>query len=306
VLPALERGAVVITDRYLDSSVAYQGAGRDLEGPDVARLSRWATEGLTPDLTVLLDLPAEAGLARVEQPDRVESEPHAFHERVRDRFLEQARLGGARYLVLDGTEAPTQIASEIRARLEPLLPMTRREHEEIEARRRAEEEQRAQQEAAAAEERARRAAADAAERERLAAVRRAEEQARRAAEETAREQARAEKERRRIAEHEERERRRAAVEAERAAAAAERARRAMEDAEERRRTAETRAGATAGPNAGASAGSSADSSAGVESGGRAPVDPPTRPMSLADELFGGDDPDETIHMPRVNDPRDRP
>ena len=101
VVPALERGAVVLCDRYIDSSVAYQGAGRDLSPGDVARVSRWATEGLLPDLTVVLDLPPGVGLGRVVTPDKLESEPQEFHERVRDRFLEQARRGGARYLVVD-------------------------------------------------------------------------------------------------------------------------------------------------------------------------------------------------------------
>ena len=85
VRPALERGAVVITDRYVDSSLAYQGAGRDLRAGRGARLSRWATGGLRPDLTVLLDLDPAVGLAarRPATPDRLEAESLAFHERVR-------------------------------------------------------------------------------------------------------------------------------------------------------------------------------------------------------------------------------
>ena len=124
VRPALELGHVVITDRYLDSSVAYQGAGRDLAGAEVARLSRWATDGLQPHLTVLLDVPAEAGLARVDAPDRLESEPRDFHDRVRERFLELARRGGSRYLVVDGTRPADEITETIKARLEPVLPLS--------------------------------------------------------------------------------------------------------------------------------------------------------------------------------------
>jgi len=103
--PALERGAVVITDRYVDSSLAYQGAGRELDPHEIRRLSRWATDGLYPDLTVLLDVPPEVGLARATGPgDRLEAEAMAFHERVRQSFLDLARRGRDRYLVLDVSE----------------------------------------------------------------------------------------------------------------------------------------------------------------------------------------------------------
>ncbi|MDQ1664397.1 MAG: dTMP kinase [Actinomycetota bacterium] len=304
ILPALERGAVVITDRYIDSSVAYQGGGRELAAPELARLSRWATAGLTPDLTVLLDLPATDGLARVQEPDRLESEPQEFHDRVRERFLEQARRGGARYLVVDATGTPEAIAAAVQERLDPLLPISASEQRELDGRRRREEEQRrlaaeerARQEAARAEELARRQAAEAQERERSAAVQRAEDQARRAAAETARQEAHAEKERQRAAHTEKRERRRAEAEVERAAAAADRARRAMEEAESRRQSAETRA---AGQHRAAGDTSTPAPDA-------APVDPPTRKLSLADELFGAGDDDattETIHLPRVNDARE--
>ena len=92
IRPALERGAVVVSDRYVDSSIAYQGAGRELEPGDVARISRWATDGLRPDLTVLLDLPPEVALQRVDIPDRLESESIDFHERVRAHFLSLAAV----------------------------------------------------------------------------------------------------------------------------------------------------------------------------------------------------------------------
>ena len=87
IRPALDKGEIVITDRYFDSSVAYQGAGRVLLPAEVARISRWATESLTPTLTIIMDLPAEIGLARLDSTDRLESEPLAFHERVRQEYL---------------------------------------------------------------------------------------------------------------------------------------------------------------------------------------------------------------------------
>jgi dTMP kinase len=106
IRPALERGAVVITDRYVDSSLAYQGGGRTLDLGEVRRLSRWATDGLSPDLTVLLDIDPEVGLARATGPgDRLEAEAVTFHRRVRHAFLELARHGRDRYVVIDVTEA---------------------------------------------------------------------------------------------------------------------------------------------------------------------------------------------------------
>ena len=305
VRPALLLGHVVVTDRYLDSSVAYQGAGRDLAGTDVARLSRWATDGLQPDLTVLLDVPAAEGLSRVEAPDRLESEPLDFHERVRERFLDLARRGGNRYLVVDGTRPASEITQEIIGRLVTMLPPSQQQLREAEearvaeqerlrlaeearrleaARRRAEEQERTRQEAAEAEERLARAAAEAAtlaeqrrrqeeaeeaERARLAALAAAESQ--RAHEEHALERARHAEERRRQKE---------AARAERAQA--------------HRHRLDERAARHARP----------------EPVGRA-EDPPTREMSLADELFGAggaDDTtidqydaldDRTVQLPRV-------
>ena len=107
--PALSRGAVVITDRYVDSSLAYQAAGRDLDEQEVRRLSRWATRGLTPDLTVLLDLDPATGLDRATGPgDRLEAEALEFHERVRAQFLDLARRGRNRYLVVDVSTADAE------------------------------------------------------------------------------------------------------------------------------------------------------------------------------------------------------
>ena len=106
IRPALSRGAVVITDRYVDSSLAYQAAGRDLDEHEVRRLSRWATRGLTPDLTLLLDVDPAVGLGRATGPgDRLEAEALEFHERVRAQFLDLARRGRHRYVVIDVTAA---------------------------------------------------------------------------------------------------------------------------------------------------------------------------------------------------------
>ena len=92
IAPALERGAVVVTDRYVDSSLAYQGRGRNLPIAEIAGLNQWATGGLRPDLTILLDLPPMAGLVRrAPSADRLEAEPTEFHERVREGFLALAR-----------------------------------------------------------------------------------------------------------------------------------------------------------------------------------------------------------------------
>jgi dTMP kinase len=124
ILPALERGAVVVTDRYVDSSLAYQGAGRALELAEVARLSRWATGGLRPDLTLLLDIDPAVGLARIQGlPDRIELESLAFHQRVRQGFLDLAAADPDRYLVVPATDPPEQVHAIVRSRLEPLLPV---------------------------------------------------------------------------------------------------------------------------------------------------------------------------------------
>lgn len=125
VRPALERGAVVITDRFLDSSVAYQGAARQLGHDDVRQLSVWAVEGLVPDLTVLLDVPTGEGRARRgDIHDRLEREADDFHDRVRGTFLELAGREPDRYLVLDGTLPPEELAASVRARVGALLEAT--------------------------------------------------------------------------------------------------------------------------------------------------------------------------------------
>jgi dTMP kinase len=121
VAPALSRGAVVITDRYVDSTLAYQGAGRDLVDREVERIARWATSDLRPHLTVVLDLPPQQGLTRFEERDRIEAESVAFHERVREMFLRLATGSPEHYLVLDARRPVEEIAAAIQARVRPLL-----------------------------------------------------------------------------------------------------------------------------------------------------------------------------------------
>jgi len=125
VRPALERGDVVVQDRYIDSSVAYQGAGRVLGGDEVRDLSRWAVEGLAPDLTVLLDLDEAAARSRLDASrttyDRLEAEAQDFHARVRAAFLAIADAEPERFLVVDATLPVDAIAASVRARVETLL-----------------------------------------------------------------------------------------------------------------------------------------------------------------------------------------
>ena len=125
VRPALERGDVVIQDRYLDSSVAYQGAGRVLDATEIRDLSLWATGGALPDVTVLLDLDPRSARARLDADDkpydRLEAERGEFHERVRAAFLELAAAEPERFLVLDATLPAADLAAAVRARVEPLL-----------------------------------------------------------------------------------------------------------------------------------------------------------------------------------------
>jgi len=109
ILPALIRGAVVICDRFADSSLAYQGYARGIDLDTVKMLNTYATSGLKPDLTILLDLPAEIGLARQTKVDRVSSEKLAFHEAVRNGFLEIARAESERFIVIDATKSIDEI-----------------------------------------------------------------------------------------------------------------------------------------------------------------------------------------------------
>jgi dTMP kinase len=117
IRPALDRGDVVITDRYFDSSIAYQGAGRTLSSNEVARISRWATESLYPTLTIILDQPADIGLKRKTNADRLESESIDFHNRVRQEYLQLASFDPERYLVIDARKPIEEIHIEIVARI---------------------------------------------------------------------------------------------------------------------------------------------------------------------------------------------
>ena len=193
VRPALERGAIVLTDRHVDSSIAYQSGGRGLVADEVAALSAFATEGVRPDLVVLLDLdPAVARARREErtgQADKLEAEAGDFHERVRATFLARAKADPARYLVLNADQTARILTGAIQDRLDQLLPPS--EAEAAKAAQRA-----AELEAAVAKEREYREAKEAAER----AEREAEELARK--ERLEREMAErhaAEQERRRLA-----------------------------------------------------------------------------------------------------------
>ncbi|MFI6653748.1 dTMP kinase [Streptomyces sp. NPDC050529] len=239
VRPALERGAIVISDRYIDSSVAYQGAGRDLAPTEIARISRWATSGLVPHLTVLLDVDPQTARERfTEAPDRLESEPPEFHARVRSGFLTLAAADPTRYLVVDAGQEPEAITTVVRHRLDHLLPLSEAEIKaREEARKAAEEEARR----LAEEEAARKAEEERLERERqeqLAKLRAEEEERKRREEEEARrreaerqaEEARQRaEEARRVAEEE-----RARIEAEDAAREAEQARLRRQAEEEAR------------------------------------------------------------------------
>lgn len=125
IRPALAAGEVVISDRYFDSSIAYQGAGRVLEPGEVARISRWATESLFPTLTIIIDLPAEIGLGRLKSKDRLEAQPLAFHERVRQEFLQLSLLDPERYFIVDGNKSIEDIHSDIITRVSEIGALKR-------------------------------------------------------------------------------------------------------------------------------------------------------------------------------------
>ena len=118
ISPALANGRVVVTDRYVDSAIAYQGAGRDLGSDEVATIQRWAVGGLVPDLTVVLDVPAGTGRSRRgDVHDRLEAEDDTFHEAVRAHFLALAAAEPDRYLVVDATLPAEEIHARVVARL---------------------------------------------------------------------------------------------------------------------------------------------------------------------------------------------
>jgi len=119
IRPALDRGEVVVCDRFTDATLAYQGGGRTIPEPFLTSLNEWATGGLKPDRTYLIDVPIELGLARAKQrtgtqPDRFESESRAFFEAVRTRYLEIARREPERIVVLRGTDPEETLAHQIR------------------------------------------------------------------------------------------------------------------------------------------------------------------------------------------------
>lgn len=115
IIPALNRGETVLCDRYNDSTIAYQGAARDLDQAFIAALARFATRSLVPDITFLVDLPVEVGMARItnRQLDRMENEAIGFHRKVREQYLRLAKTEAFRYIVLDGTMDQSVIHSQI-------------------------------------------------------------------------------------------------------------------------------------------------------------------------------------------------
>lgn len=121
ILPELAKGTVVISDRYVDSSLAYQGAGRDLDMEQLEFVLRWATAGVHPNLTVLLDVYPESGLARFDERDRMEAESMEFHLRVREHFIEIAQRDPEHYLIIDGKLPISDIAVQVWERVEPWL-----------------------------------------------------------------------------------------------------------------------------------------------------------------------------------------
>ncbi|GLY31070.1 dTMP kinase [Kineosporia sp. NBRC 101731] len=157
VRPALQRGAVVVTDRYIDSSVAYQGAGRELDGEEVLRLSQWATDDLVPALTVLLDVdPVISKVRRTRDAsrggeDRLESLADDFHDRVRAEFLALARRAPHRYLVVDAGLGADQVQQLIRERVRQVLPVSARRRAELNERLADEDQSRERRAAAEAE-----------------------------------------------------------------------------------------------------------------------------------------------------------
>lgn len=126
IVPALTRGAMVLSDRYLDSSTVYQGVGRNLGADPVAQINRFAVGNVMPDLTVVLDVPTEVSLARIRQrasdlPDRMERENIGFYEKIREGYLLLAKSMGDRFVVIDGTQTTDTIQKKIWAAVKERL-----------------------------------------------------------------------------------------------------------------------------------------------------------------------------------------
>ncbi len=117
VRPALSRGHIVLCDRFADSTVVYQGHARGLDVVRLRELNTLATGGLRPDRTLLLDVPAEVGLGRLQDPDRIDREPLEFHQRVRDGFLAEAALEPDRWRTVDATQPPDAVLAACLAAL---------------------------------------------------------------------------------------------------------------------------------------------------------------------------------------------
>lgn len=126
ILPALQAGKLVLADRFADSSLAYQGYGRGLDLKVLRRITAFATEALVPSLTLYLDLPVEAGLARKQRAhretatewNRLDAEAIAFHERVRQSYLEMARAEPGRWVIVDATQPAEAVQAELRRTIE--------------------------------------------------------------------------------------------------------------------------------------------------------------------------------------------
>ncbi|MDR2896283.1 MAG: dTMP kinase [Propionibacteriaceae bacterium] len=121
IVPALRAGQVVICDRYVDSAIAYQGAGRDIGADQVAQVNWWAVGDLRPDLTIVLDVPVDQGVGQMAELDRIESAGADFHRRVRQFFLDLAAADPQRYLVVDRRAGVDQVSAQITARVTQLL-----------------------------------------------------------------------------------------------------------------------------------------------------------------------------------------
>ena len=121
IRPGLERGALVLLDRYLDSSVVYQGIARGLGEDEVEHLSLWATENLQPDLVIVIDVDPQTAMSRFTERDRLENEPLEFHQRVRQGFLDRAKSHPERFVVIDGTREALAVSRDVIAAVEKVL-----------------------------------------------------------------------------------------------------------------------------------------------------------------------------------------